>query len=62
MNHLLDIWPSLGRGHQKTTRNLSWTKSGPGRRHSKLRKRVVEAIIKARSQGFTVDPTTLVGA
>ena len=62
MNHLLDIWPSLGAGHQKTTRNLSWTKKGPGRRHSKLTKRLVEAVNKARAQGLTVDPTTLVGA
>jgi hypothetical protein len=32
---LQDIWPTLGRGHTKRgdDKNISYTKSGPGRRH-----------------------------
>lgn len=42
MNFLKFVWPSLGQGVFKTTRNTSWTKKGPGRRHQKLSKRQIE--------------------
>lgn len=46
MNDLLFIWPSLGAGKSSFPRNLSWTKSGPGRRHNKRSKAQMHAVIK----------------
>ena len=60
MNDLKMIWPGLGSGHATFPRNLSWTKKGPGRRHSQLPKKLIEAINKARSQGAVVNPKEIV--
>ena len=62
MNAIKSIWPTLGDGYTTFPRNLSWTKKGPGRRHSKLPKKVVEAINKARADGALIDPNELVFA
>ncbi len=62
MNALKSIWPSLGEGRQSFPRNLSWTKRGPGRRHSKLPKKNVEAINAARAKGAVIDPNEVVVA
>lgn len=34
--NILDLFPTLGAGRFKTTRNTTWTKKGPGRRHNPL--------------------------
>lgn len=56
MNHLKKIWPTLGDGGHSFPRNLSWTKRGPGRRHSILPKKLVEAIAAARAKGAVINP------
>jgi hypothetical protein len=58
--NLKSIWLTLGDGHQSFPRNLSWTRKGPGRRHSKLSKRLVEAINKARIDGAVIDPNDII--
>lgn len=60
MNTLKSIWPSLGEGCETRPRNLSWTKRGPGRRHSKLPKKIVEAINAARAKGAVIDPNEII--
>jgi hypothetical protein len=50
---------NTGRGTPK--RRLTWTKKGPGRRHSKLPKKVVEAINQMRMKGAVIDPTNIEG-
>lgn len=60
MNDLKMIWPSLGQGCASFPRNLSWTKKGPGRRHSILPKKIVGAINKARADGAIINPKDIV--
>jgi hypothetical protein len=46
--NILDLFPTLGAGRLKTTRNTTWTKKGPGRRHNPLtagQQRVKDALI-----------------
>jgi len=62
MGELKSIWPTLGDGHASFPRNLSWTKKGPGRRHSKLTKKLVQAINKLRAEGAVIDPNEIVMA
>lgn len=60
MNDIKTVFPSLGSGYQSMPRNLSWTKKGPGRRHSKLPKKIVEAIAAARAKGAVINPNEIV--
>lgn len=36
---LKDIWPTLGMGYTKPEKNASYTKKGPGRKHSQGHKK-----------------------
>ena len=60
MSILRSIWPSLGAGTQAFPRNLSWTKKGPGRRHSILPKKLVDAITRGRADGAVINPKDIV--
>lgn len=60
MNDLKSIWPTLGQGAASFPRNLSWTKKGPGRRHSVLPKKLVDLINQARTKGAVINPKEII--
>ena len=59
MNNLKMIWPTLGQGVASFPRNLSWTKKGPGRRHSILPKKMTQLVEMFRNNGVKVNPKEL---
>ena len=60
MNALLAIWPTLGQGHAKFPRNVSWTKKGQGRRRAELDKKMTNVVDLLRNNGMKINPKDLV--